>query len=79
MLLQDKLGLLKVTPKSVADQCGIKDNDILQFFGVVHTTQLETFTLNEVKEKNTVTKACQKLKSSPNSVGLVLVVKRTGS
>jgi len=60
---------------SIADQCGIQDNDILHFFGVVHT---EAFTLIEVKESDTgiVEKACHNLKSSLISVGLVLVVKK---
>ena len=81
-LSQEKLVLLKVTPGSAADQCGIKDNDILQFFGVVHSTMPESFVLTEVKKKDAalpIQEAFCKLKSSPNSVGLVLVVKRIGT
>jgi len=78
-LPQDKLVLLTVTPESVADLCGIKDNDVLQYFGVVYTAELENFTLTEVEKKDGVKEAFHQLKSSPNSVGLVLVVKRSGT
>jgi len=70
---------LTVTPESVTDLCGIKDNDILQYFGVVHTSKLENFTLTKVEKMDGVKEAFHQLKSSLNSIGLVLVVKRSGT
>ena len=68
--------MLRVSSGKMADQCGIKDSDIVEWFGIVDKKEIAKFTLTAARKKEPIKVACEHLKSSPDCIGLVLVVKR---
>jgi len=68
--------MLRVSSGKMADQCSIKDSDIVEWFGTVDN-EIAQFTLTKARKKEPIKEACERLKSSPGCIGLVLVVKRT--
>lgn len=69
--------MLRVSSGKMADQCSIKDSDIVEWFGTVAKNEIAQFTLSKARKKEPIKEACEHLKSSPGCIGLVLVVKRT--
>ena len=69
--------MLRVSRGKMADQCNIKDGDIVEWFGTVDKNGIAQFTLTKARKKEPIKEACKHLKSSPGCIGLVLVVKRT--
>ncbi|XP_065912118.1 uncharacterized protein [Dysidea avara] len=76
LLDYDNLVMLRVSSGKMADQCGIKDSDIVEWFGIVDKKEIAKFTLTAARKKEPIKVACEHLKSSPDCIGLVLVVKR---
>ena len=73
--MQNAVTVSSVDDKSIAQHCGIREGDNIQFIGVLKDCTSE-FTLTKVTTVGQVITTCNELKTSPSAIGLILIIKR---